>query len=392
MKRICFLFNHDQTHQVAHSLPIALRLAETGEAEVTLAVTTDVIEARVRDMAGASLARCKLVRLGLKAHGSRFAAGLLEGLVPARKVLLYRDNLDFFRGFDALVVSEKTSLLLKSRYGLDGLKIIHTRHGAGDRAIGFGPESARFDLVLVAGPKIARRLTEEANVDPARIRLIGYAKFDQHPDDGTARARLPFADREKPTVLYNPHPSPKLSSWYGMGEPLLEAFRNQDRFNLIFAPHVMLFQRKWTVTISPPAIARVRVPGPRYAGSPHILIDPGSTASVDMTYTNAADLYVGDVSSQVYEFLRRPRPCLFLDAHATDWKGKADYMHWNAGPVIGPGGDLLAACADALDTHGAYLPAQRKLLADTFSVTARAASDRAAEAILDFLSGQSPTS
>lgn len=29
-----------------------------------------------------------------------------------------------------------------------------------------------------------------------------------------------------------------------------------------------------------------------------------------MTYTPAADIYLGDVSSQSYEFLLDPRPCL----------------------------------------------------------------------------------
>ena len=42
--RIGFLFNHDQLHQVAHSLPIALRLAEMGTgAQSGLAVTNEPV-------------------------------------------------------------------------------------------------------------------------------------------------------------------------------------------------------------------------------------------------------------------------------------------------------------------------------------------------------------
>jgi hypothetical protein len=137
MKRICFLFNHDQTHQLAHSLPIALALAERGEHRIVLAYAKDAIRAEIeRQAKPAQLAKVELVKLGLKSGLSQMLAGTLEALVPASKLLLYRDNLDFFRGFDAVVVSEKTTLLLKSRYGLDKLKLIHTRHGAGDRAIG----------------------------------------------------------------------------------------------------------------------------------------------------------------------------------------------------------------------------------------------------------------
>jgi len=384
MDRICFLFNHDQVHQIAHSLPIALAMAERHPGQVTLAVTTSKTEQHVRSIAGPAVGKCELVRVGLGTALSRGLDAALGGLVPAHKLLIYRDNLDFFRQFDALVVSEKTSLLLKTRYGLDRLRIIHTRHGAGDRAIGFGRESARFDLVLVAGPKIARRLAEEAGVAPERIRIVGYSKFDLYADN---RIPSPFADPAKPVVLYNPHPSPRLSSWYRMGESVLEAFLASDRYNLIFAPHVMLFERRWTVTVSPPAIRRMRKPADRFSKAANILVDLGSAASTDMSYTNLADVYIGDVSSQVYEFLHRPRPCLHLDAHGVAWQGNADYAHWRAGPVAGPGEDILAAVDRAIATHALYAPTQRDLLADTFSVTDEPAARRAARATRQFLDG-----
>jgi hypothetical protein len=306
--RICFLFNHDQTHQLAHSLPIALALAARGEHTVVLAYARDGIRAEIERQAGpALLARMTLVKLGLRRAGSRALAGALERLVPATKLLLYRDNLDFFAGFDAVVVSEKTSLLLKTRYGLTDLKLIHTRHGAGDRAIGFNRESAGFDLVLVSGPKIAERLIAEAGLRPEQIALVGYPKFDLCANNRFAGT---FPAPERPTVIYNPHPSPKLSSWFRHGAAVLAAFRDQDRYNLIVAPHVMLFERRWVVTLDPPSLARVCPPGPEFAAERRIHIDPGSAASSDMSYTNRADIYLGDVSSQVYEFLRLPRPCL----------------------------------------------------------------------------------
>ncbi|MCJ2182728.1 hypothetical protein MTR62_08495 [Novosphingobium sp. 1949] len=385
MTRICFLFNHDQTHQIAHSLPIALAIARAGFAQVTLAVTDPVIARSVRALAGADLERCELVTLGLTQTVSRLLQRGFEGLIPARKLLIYRDNLDFFRRFDALVVSEKTSLLLKTRYGLDDLKIIHTRHGAGDRAIGFGKESARFDLVLVAGPKIARRLIAEAGVAPERIRVVGYSKFDLCADN---RVDLGFADPARPSVLYNPHPSPRLSSWYAMGPALLEAFAASGEFNLVFAPHVMMFARTWTLTISPPALRRMHPPAASLSSAPNLRIDLGSKASTDMSYTNSADVYIGDVSSQVYEFLYHPRPCLFLDAHRTAWEGDPDYAHWRAGPVVRPGTDILAAVREAIASHPRYRPVQDEMLADTFSVTGESAALRGAKAIAQFLAGQ----
>lgn len=382
MKKLCFLFNHDQTHQIAHSLPIALDMARSGGAEITLAVTDEAIERRIREIAKDDMGRLTLARLGLASRLSKRLNAALNDIVPARKLLLYRDNLAFFGSFDALVVSEKTSLMLKARYGLNRLKIIHTRHGAGDRAIGFGRESALFDLVLVAGPKIARRLQAEAGVDPARIRITGYVKFDLFAHN---RKPSPFADADRSTVLYAPHPSPKLSSYYEMGAGVLDSFARSERFNLIFAPHVMLFERRWTVTVSPPALRRVPLPDPDQARLDHMLLDLGSSASTDMSYTNMADVYIGDVSSQLYEFLYTPRPCLHLNAHRISWRNDPNYAHWHAGPVIGPDNDPIAGVEHAIASFPAYRDTQERMFADTFSVTDEPASRRAATAIAEFL-------
>src|SRR3546814_13919965 len=60
----------------------------------------------------------------------------------------------------------------------------------------------------------------------------------------------------------------------------------------------------------------------------------GSERSIDMSYTGSADLYLGDVSSQVAEYLYRPRPCVFLNAQGVDWQEDPNYRFWSLGPVI----------------------------------------------------------
>ncbi|MDP4871912.1 MAG: hypothetical protein NWQ92_00670 [Sphingorhabdus sp.] len=381
MQKICFLFNHDQTHQIAHSLPIALQMAKSGAADVTLAVTNTLVEAEIRRLSGAALEGMKIVPLQTKSTVSQILVRALDSLVPARKLLVYRDNLDFFRQFDALVVSEKSSLILKTRYGLKDVKFIHTRHGAGDRAIGFNAESAQFDLILVSGEKIRDRLVRDAGVPPEKIRITGYAKFDIVVPE--QKPLFPASDRR--TILYNPHPSPHLSSWFKFGAEVLEQFYQSGRYNLIFAPHLMLFARPWTVTIDRLSIASAKKPAARYHDAAHMLIDLGSPACTNMTYTNAADLYLGDVSSQVYEFLHRPRPCLFLDAHDTQWQGNPNYRHWTTGPVKTDAKEIIDAVDAAFATQASYNDAQRNALADSFSVTDTAASVRAAAAIIDYL-------
>jgi len=381
VQKICFLFNHDQTHQIAHSLPIALQMAKSSVADVTLAVTSALVETEIRRLSGAALEGIKIVPLQTKSTVSQMLVRAFDRLVPARKLLVYRDNLDFFRQFDALVVSEKSSLILKARYGLDNIKFIHTRHGAGDRAIGFNAESAQFDLILVSGEKIRDRLVCDAGVPPEKIRITGYAKFDIIVPE--QKPLFPASDR--PTILYNPHPSPHLSSWFKFGAEVLEQFYQSDRYNLIFAPHVMLFARPWTVTIDRLSIASVKKPDARYHEAPHMLMDLDSPACTDMTYTNAADLYLGDVSSQVYEFLNRPRPCLFLDAHDTRWQGNPNYRHWTTGPVKTDTSDIIGAVDAAFASQASFRDTQLAVLDDSFSVTAMPASVRAATAIIDYL-------
>ncbi|TVV74459.1 hypothetical protein [Sphingomonas solaris] len=380
--KIAFLFNHDQVHQVAHSLPIALALAEAGTgAEIVLAVTSDRLRAEVVRYAGPAISRgaMTLVQLGLRLRTSRALARFSEGVVPATKLLVYRDNLEFFGSLDVLVVAEKTSLVLKKRYGLERLKIVHTRHGAGDRAIGFDPASAGFDHVLVSGAKIRNRLVADAGVDPARISIVGYPKFDLVPGRGAINATI---DDDRPVVLYNPHVSPHLSSWFRMGREVLDWFVEHDEYQLIFAPHVMLFERPFVVTIDRMRIDRCGRIGERYLRAPNIHIDLGSRASTTMAYTNRADIYLGDVSSQVYEFLLRPRPCIFLDAHRTGWMGDANYRHWTAGRVVGDVPGMAAALDSAGSDHAArYRPVQERLFADSFDLDDVPSCERAAAAV-----------
>lgn len=377
--RIGFLFNHDQVHQVAHGLPIAMALAGrnriddvvvlTGSAPMTREV------ARILDAANVSLP-CR--ELGLRSRTSRWLAKGLNRVIPAAKLALYRDNLDVFRAFDMLVVAEKTSAILKTRYRLDRLRLVHTRHGAGDRAIGFDATSRRFDHVLVAGEAIRERLVREAGVAAERITKVGYPKFDLLPE---TPFRLPMQDNGRPTVLYNPHVAPHLSSWYRDGRAVLEYFARSDRYNLIFAPHVMLFHRPLAVTIDP---LRLHRPGsiPRHIReAPNIHIDLSSPACTDMSYTMAADIYLGDVSSQVYEFLLRPRPCVFLNSHGVTYQDDESFTHWRAGRVIDDVAQLDAALSEAVREPDRLAPVQGALFASHIDLTEEPSSIRAARAL-----------
>lgn len=376
--RVGVLFNHDQTHQVAHALPVALALARRrSDWTMVLASGSDAMDAEIDRLAPEMPASVERVRLRHERPFTQLMAGALDRWLPAAKTTLYRDNLPFFARLDALIVAEKTSAMLRTRYGLRDLKLIHTRHGAGDRAIGFDEASRLFDHTLVSGPKIRDRLVRDAGLDPARLSIVGYPKFDLIPD-AVPKLGLPL---DRPTVLYNPHPSPALSSWFREGPAVLDWFVDHPDMNLIFAPHVMLFERPVTLSLSPLRLDRPRRIEQRWRDAPNILIDTGSPRLSDMTYTRAADLYLGDVSSQIYEYLRRPRPALFLNAHGVEWRDDPNYAHWRTGPVIESAAGLSEGIALALASHAEYEPEQRRLFADSIELADEPSSDRAARAV-----------
>lgn len=380
--RIGFLFNHEGAHQVAHGLPVARALtALRPEAEVTVFVAAGAAEDEARRLAPELSAAGRIVRLRDAGPLPRAMNRLSGGSIPADRVDRLRLNRALLAPLDAIVVPEKTSLLLRSHFDVTGPAFIHTRHGAGDRAVGFDRASAGFDLVLLSGPKIRDRLAEAGLLRPGGHAMVGYPKFDLIAD---AQPVPPF-DNGRPTVLYNPHPAPGLSSWYGMGRAVLDYFAAGDRFNLLFAPHIMLFAKRFNIALSPPSLGRVGPVPRRYDRLPHMRIDPGSRASVDMSYTLACDIYLGDASSQVYEFLARPRPCIFLNPRRIDWEGDPNFAHWRAGPVVEDIAGLDAALAAAMTVPDAYRDVQDEIFRYSFDLDGRPSAERAAAAIAAFV-------
>jgi CDP-Glycerol:Poly(glycerophosphate) glycerophosphotransferase len=379
--RIGFLFNHDATHQVPHTIPIAAALAARG---VDVVILTSSEEQRgVASALLPAVAHVQFIDLTVGPM-SRAADRLLRHVAPFKRLAILRDNLDVFRSFDALVVPEITSTFLKTRFGLSALKLIYLPHGAGDGAAGFQPATRHFDLVLLSGSKVRDRMFANGLITKNGHAIVGYPKFDHIGPQPPAR----FFDNDRPIVLYNPHFNPWLSSWYPHGRQVLEWFAAQDRFNLIVAPHVMLFKRLLhTSIIHRKTGLRPGIPK-RFLNHPGILIDKGSRRSIDMSYVRAADIYLGDVSSQIYEWIQRPRPAIFFNTHKPEWRDAAEYRHWALGEVIRDIGALPPALDRAMANPNAFADRQAAAASETFSVTDRPAGERAADAILVYLEGQ----
>lgn len=343
-----------QTHQIPHSFPVAAALSARPDFEVHIACSTPEQDALARRLATLyPEARLKFHRLRVNPLGKALHKLLGKGLPPKKKTL--KGNLGFLSQFDAAIVPERTSLVL--RRWLPEQRLVFIQHGPPGRAVNFARDIADFDFVVVGGETRVQRLLAEGLLHPGRYHASGYPKFDlvQRLESRPP----PLFPEARPTVLYNPHFEAELSSWPRLGLAVLDHFAQSRDYNLIFAPHIRLFDQH---------AGRLPAGLRRYQGLPHIHLDTGSERSIDMSYVSAADLYLGDVSSQVAEFLWRPRPCVFLNAHRVDWQDSPDYLFWHLGPVIGSVEGLGDALTTARERHADWLPAQQTYFRDCFGV------------------------
>ncbi len=377
--KIAFLLNHYDVHQVPHVVPYAFELSvRHPQFEVQILSPADD-QLSFAQQIGRSYAghRVKLSKLPLS-QPARMAEPLASKFFFARKVMTLLENTTLWSGFDAIVVPETTTAQLRRQPALDHVKLIRVCHGAGDqRGRGsFDDRMKEFDLVLVPGQKYAKELVADGHLEPNRLAISGYAKFElQSP--GQLKTPQDYFQNGRPVVIYNPHHRRNLSSWWRMGRQVLDFFYNSPNYNLIFAPHVLLFKRPWG--------RGARLPK-RYKNAPNVLIDQGSAASCDMRYLDAADLYLGDVSSQVYEFIRTPRPCVFLNAHGADYQRDPSYASWAFGPVVDDVSALSHALSQARSSPERFRPIQQERFDYTFAASgARQASSRGADIIAQFL-------
>ena len=376
--RIGFLYNHEALHQISHTAPVAAELSRRPGVEVTVLSSSAAQEAWARELLGEAVARVGFDRLSIGPVARALDTGLRR-IAPFRRVAMLRENLPRFAGFDMLVVPETTSLMLRDRFGLTGPQFVWIPHGAGDRSIGYDDVMRGFDLVLLSGSKVRDRMLAAKLIGPNNHAIVGYPKFDTV--DPHAALPSPFANGA-PTVVYNPHFDPLLSSWFDWGRPIAEWFAAQSRLNFIVAPHVMLFRRRLHSSVEHRRLRWRRDLPPVLRAAPNLLIDTASSRLVDMSYTRAADLYLGDASSQIYEWIARPRPAIFLNPGRIAWQDDPNFAHWHLGEVVDDFTELPAAIDRALARPDRFADRQRDAFASTFDPAPIPAARRAANAIL----------
>jgi hypothetical protein len=352
LRKIAFLAI-SQAHQFLHWLPAALRLAKEPGVEVTVLVTTRGAADFIRSYDPQK--RLRIERLwtpSLRGHGL---------FTPPLRWPVLLMNATTIAHYPIIVTTEITSSLLRRLPSFQS-KLICLKHGAGDREGGYRSRHRLFDLTLVTGEKDKQRLIERNLVTEENCVVTGYGKFELIRP---TTERLFTHDR--PIALYNPHFDKQVGTWIRHGHEVVKTLEKIDEWNFVVAPHVKL-RRGPTIR----------------SKAPNLLIDRGSIRSIDMTYTQAADVYIGDASSQVYEFIRTPRPCIFLNLDRVDWQANPFYSHWHFGQVIESVEELPWALARAKGLQRQFEEAQRKMAAASIDQSDVPASQRQAQAILDF--------
>ena len=354
-------------HQALHIAPVAAALVERKGIEVS---------AYVASAADADALIILMQRLGaqpLNIIVMTLPIWLMK--LPGFKRVSKISRLLFWRPeicrHDAILTAERSSTLLKRLPGRMP-PMIHIPHGAGDRAKGFEPRLALFDHIIVAGPKDRRRMIAQGLVTPERCSVSGAIMVAACRR--MQRDSAPLFDNDRPIILYNPHFDHSLGSWSRFAEPLIKAVLADGRYNLIVAPHIRMFET---------ASNEARDVWRRRAMSGRVIVDLGSERLNDMSYTLAADIYLGDVSSQVYEFLTVAKPCIFIDAHGASWKDNPDYAMWQFGPVCADMAQIIDALDHAKEHHSAYVEIQRAMVADALGDSGDRAAEVAAQQLVE---------
>ncbi|WP_022684304.1 glycosyl transferase [Sphingobium bisphenolivorans] len=364
---VAFLFL-GETLLIPHLYPIVEALAGLSDVPIDLWASTSVHEELLARWT-AELDR-PTIRIR-RAPGFRRVQGGGDGrnpALPAKLPMLFRLLPHLIRAPIA-VCAEQTSLWLPTLLPLP-TRFVKTSHGVGSMSARDDRRRRAPRLTLVPSER-ERQTYLDRGFAPDRIFATGYVKasFRQR----TYR-RPPFR-QERPTILFTPHWQPHRSSWPQWGRQIVEQLAEQSDYNVIIAPHQRLVEKA-------PELREVMA---KVANLPHVHCDLDSFAMVDGSYTEAADIYLGDTSSQVLEYLMRPRPCLFLNAHGIAWRDDPSYAQWKCGEVVDRLEDVLPALARAPSEHPHYAPVQQAFASSSLGDTGPDVPARVARHILTLL-------
>ncbi len=369
-RKIAFLFL-DEIHHIFHFVTIATELSKQHHVKILTYPSTHELLYTTLD----AIDNHNVVVEQLKTKAFRAFTDTLKKREFPRKLFWVKKNETYLlKEFDALVFTDYFHKYLLKKRGLkNSPKFIKLNHGTPGRQYAFNKNLNDFDFQTVLGEFHFNQLKALNLLDKDHA-IVGYPKLDVINFNN----KNPFFNNNKPVVLYNPHFSPPLSSWHHMGLEILDFFYHQKDYNLIFAPHINLFKDKGGATKSEIS--------DKYFSAENIHIDLGSFKSVDMSYVINSDIYLGEVSSQVYEFITKARPCIFLNPTQVDYHNDYAFRFWKCGDVVQTIEALSTVLPLAKEHFKTYEAIQKQITLENYHTEEGVtASQLAAKAIEEFL-------
>lgn len=234
----------------------------------------------------------------------------------------YLNNIDFFTKQEVVFTTElKGGIVLKDT----GTKLVFCLHGIISNGNPFFKDWS-CDLVVSPSLSLASRLRKESNFPiTSQIYKHAYLKKDVINRFALNIQNENLFNKQQFTFLYNPHWDNSLgqSSWSKFGEKILNFFFDSPQYNLIFAPHILL-DKYFGLKLEN-----------KYFQAPNILIDINSDKLYNGFYIPHTDCYMGDVSSQYFEFLlcNKNIQGIFINVTLMDWEYLNHYEYWKNGDV-----------------------------------------------------------
>ena len=356
-------------HQLYHSALVAMELGEISEHTVTC-LSCNKEHTKVLNEIKAHYPNSKTQIIEINQPFRYKYLNFKKKTYPSVNAMIKRARKHLNNADVVLTTSHGTPKMFK-KYGITKPKVVYQYHGCGDRRYGFDPEFKHFDSMLVPGLYHQNRLVEENIISREKTKIIGWPKLD-YVKLNTSRKLF---NNDNPTFLYTPHWKKNLTSYNHYTELILEYFSTHTEYNLIFAPHILI--KHWKTSNG------YNINYDHY-NSDNIVVDFGSESSTNGTYLDVADIYIGDVSSMVFEFIAmKARPCVFLNAHKDQWKGNPDYRFWEYGIVIENESDFESTIPATINNFS-YSELQHKRVSEYIEIQDKKSCKRAAEALLGF--------
>lgn len=310
-KRVLFLYRPG-IHHLFHSLYIAIELSKIQNEYEVCILNTGL------DMH--KIIKVEIAKLDAKIN--YINRSTLFTVLSKAYTNIIKLNKKILRKSDVILTASYGIPRYLQQYKLCDSFVIFTRHGVGDRAFTFHKDLYEYDCVFIPSKKMYDQFKELSILEKLKSYLqIDYCKFDYlfyNPKE-----KLNIFNNDLPVILYNPHYNKKISSFYRDAEKIVNTILESKKYNIILSPHPLI--NKWYF------LERIKLHFPK---SERLFKDWSSIHKVNFDYMKIADIYLGDVSSSIYEWLYFNKPMIFYNSHNVDWKKNPYYRFWNLGYVV----------------------------------------------------------